>query len=53
MSVLVGGCATPINVRPSVNACDVVYVDIEQDSLDTIRQNATNNELLEDHTNGS
>lgn len=47
MCALVVGCATPISVQPTVNACEVIYFDIEQDSLDTIRQGATNNEMVE------
>ena len=47
ITVAVGGCSTLSNVPPTVDRCDIVYVDIEQDSTDSLRQNATNNEMLE------
>lgn len=46
-SVIVAGCATRHNVQPTVDRCDVVYVDIVQDSTDSLRQIATNNEMIE------
>ena len=46
-SVLVVGCANQPSARPTVERADIVYADIEVDSTETLRQIATNNEMLE------
>lgn len=44
--VMLAGCATRINAQTE-QACDIVYVDVIQDSTETLRQNLQNNKALE------
>lgn len=44
------GCATP-NAAPNEQAAETVYVDIEQDSTESLRANLQNNKAL-DAVNG-
>lgn len=41
-----GGCASAKINAQTEQAADIVYVDIEQDSTETLRQNLQNNKAL-------